>query len=166
MSMLIRACITFLRVWILADGNRHYSHSVPQLQDDLRHRSFVITAPGTPRHSKPAARAVFGGARTAFSSGLLGFIAGVVFWHFIGFWEFVSKVVFRGPEQPAIFQSGAARQLPGVNTNCTSLAKDEQSGFAASSQCLGDAAAGLAMSNTNLRADKLGLNQSVTALSK
>ena len=33
----------------------------------------------------------------AVLSGLAGFILGAVFWHFVGFWSFVSHVVLKGP---------------------------------------------------------------------
>lgn len=42
-----------------------------------------------------------------------GFILGAVFWHFVGFWSFVSHVVLTGPA------GGAARKDPGRNTQVT-----------------------------------------------
>jgi hypothetical protein len=32
----------------------------------------------------------------SYAAATLGFLAGIVFWHFIGFWGFVSEVVFKG----------------------------------------------------------------------
>ena len=31
---------------------------------------------------------------------LLGFVAGSVFWHFVGFWDFVGRIVFHKPKAP------------------------------------------------------------------
>jgi hypothetical protein len=34
--------------------------------------------------------------RSAFAYGLLGFILGAVFWHFVGFWDFLGQLLFKG----------------------------------------------------------------------
>jgi hypothetical protein len=35
-------------------------------------------------------------AGSALAYGLLGFILGAIFWHFVGFWDFVGQVMFKG----------------------------------------------------------------------
>jgi len=42
-----------------------------------------------------------------------GFLAGVVFWHLVGFWDFVSKAVFRtGPDAPVTVTAKAVVPPP------------------------------------------------------
>lgn len=48
----------------------------------------------------PAAPKPVSSVKTGIASGLLGFVAGVVFWHFVGFWSFVSAVVFNQDREP------------------------------------------------------------------
>lgn len=36
--------------------------------------------------------------RTQIAWGGVGFLLGVIVWHFVGFWTFLSAIVFRGPE--------------------------------------------------------------------
>ena len=45
-----------------------------------------------------------------------GFILGAVFWHFVGFWSFVSHVVLTGPSGSV---AGVVRKDPGRNTQVT-----------------------------------------------
>lgn len=77
-------------------------------------------------------------ARTAAA----GFIAGAVFWHFVGFWTFISHVAFAHPEtgrarfEPAFaampsgpIETGSLRPVDRVSTQnfeaaCTALARD------------------------------------------
>lgn len=37
------------------------------------------------------------GIGTGLVSGIAGFVVGAVFWHFVGFWSFLSHVVLKGP---------------------------------------------------------------------
>jgi len=38
---------------------------------------------------------------------VLWFVAGAIFWHFVGFWNFVTQVVLKGPEPPARREAAA-----------------------------------------------------------
>ena len=51
---------------------------------------------------------------TGLASGIAGFVIGAVFWHFVGFWSFVSDVILKGPpEEPKIrSESGLPSQQP------------------------------------------------------
>jgi len=60
--------------------------------------------------------------------GGLGFLIGAVFWHFIGFWGFVSDIVLRGhPED--------ARIIAQTGRDCTELALDRNDGGVKSLAC-------------------------------
>ena len=50
----------------------------------------------SPSASTPIKRYVF--------PSLIGFIIGVVFWHFVGFWNFVSEAVFHGPRDKLVVE--------------------------------------------------------------
>lgn len=70
-----------------------------------------------------------GGVTNSLLWGVLGFIVGAVFWHFIGFWGFVSEVVFVGRsmhEDRLVDQTGA---------NCVQLAIDRGSGIVRPEHC-------------------------------
>jgi hypothetical protein len=50
---------------------------------------------------RPASAAAVGPAKrrpvvSALSYGILGFVLGAIFWHFVGFWDFVGQVMFKG----------------------------------------------------------------------
>lgn len=66
--------------------------------------------PATPAPlASPASRPSRAAARSrrvhsitsGLASGLAGFVIGAVFWHFVGFWSFVSNVILKGHEEPA-----------------------------------------------------------------
>lgn len=38
------------------------------------------------------------GSRSILAWVTAGFLAGSVFWHFVGFWDFVGRIVFNGPQ--------------------------------------------------------------------
>jgi hypothetical protein len=77
----------------------------------------------------------------------MGFVAGAVFWHFVGFWGFVSQVVLKGPVGPHGLETGsisrpdaparAAQASPntpwltqrgGPDIRCTQLVLDRRRG--------------------------------------
>ena len=47
---------------------------------------------------------------------LIGFTAGVVFWHFVGFWSFVSEAVFSGPRERIAVDLTKRSQDKGVSS--------------------------------------------------
>ena len=86
---------------------------------------------------------------TTIAWGALGFVVGAVFWHFIGFWSFVSDVVLKGhPED--------ARVVAQAGQDCLELALDRATGRVASIPCPLFAAE-LAESRVTQRADSLRL---------
>lgn len=48
---------------------------------------------------RPAASRRFGGVAHALVFSIAGFVLGAIFWHFVGFWSFVSHMVLKGPEE-------------------------------------------------------------------
>lgn len=60
--------------------------------------SAESAAPGASR-SGAGQRRSGGGIRTGLLSGIAGFVVGAVFWHFVGFWSFLSHVVLKGPAE-------------------------------------------------------------------
>lgn len=101
--------------------------------------------------------------RRAYSPTLalvIGFVAGSVFWHFVGFWDFVGRIVFHTPRHEATV---AAERIGGLKTrkeyghvaaaepdiavvptgegagevvaNCTTLVRDPASGELQSQAC-------------------------------
>ncbi len=65
--------------------------------------------------------------------GLLGFVIGAVFWHFIGFWGFVSDVVFNGPAPLE------ARYIEQTGPRCIELVFDRTAGVTRGQSCAVDA---------------------------
>jgi hypothetical protein len=82
----------------------------------------------------------------------LGFIAGMLFWHVVGFWTFMSRVVFDGPEtatrtiqqpQPAYAQieTGALQRIGKLTSRgeieaaCTVVFRDQVAGTVRQSPC-------------------------------
>ncbi len=64
-----------------------------------------------------------GSRRTASTAGwgLAGFLIGAMFWHFIGFWSFVSDIVYKGPAEDG-------RAIAQTGQDCTELALDRATG--------------------------------------
>lgn len=62
---------------------------------------------------------------------LCGFLIGAVFWHFVGFWSFVTTIVLKGPET---IQEGAPVVTHRV-ANCTMLVLDRRHGGTTSEPC-------------------------------
>jgi hypothetical protein len=79
-----------------------------------------------PDFGDPAERV---GVLSGFVWGLSGFVIGAVFWHFIGFWSFVEKIVYSGrPED----QSHYVAQY---GTECTAIVLDRETREVASVPC-------------------------------
>ncbi|MEZ5852614.1 MAG: hypothetical protein R3D68_18435 [Hyphomicrobiaceae bacterium] len=67
-------------------------------------------------------------ARTQLGWGLVGFLVGAVFWHFVGFWGFVRDVVYnsRTTEEHFVEQTGR---------DCVALQLDRATGLVTSVAC-------------------------------
>ncbi len=108
----------------------------------------------TARPAKPAPPRAAGNRASGFGSAVLwggsGFVVGAMFWHVIGFWDFMSHVVLGAPEsrRSQAEASGWATQVittptPGRTTtkrttvaaNCTTMAIDRTRGVTASKPC-------------------------------
>ena len=98
-------------------------------------------APGHPvgadgQHPIPASVSPRAGAtsisRVAVSA-VLGFVVGAVFWHFVGFWDFVRNVVLKGPER-------AASHVLQTGPECSSLVLDRSTGAVRVDTCPMEAA--------------------------
>lgn len=87
-------------------------------------------------------------AGSAAGFGLLGFLFGAVFWHFVGFWDFVGQVMFKGkPDEMQIAQAPPPIKLkervPGSGAlavviepaACTTLRLDRASGVTSDADC-------------------------------
>lgn len=82
---------------------------------------------------------------------VIGFVIGAVFWHFVGFWGFVSEVVLAGgPPAPAMAAAIYAPVVPEMRsrwvqvadaTPCTLLTLDRQTGVTSAAPCGEDAQA-------------------------
>lgn len=90
---------------------------------------------------RPSRRAP--GPRRAIRDGigwaLAGFIIGAVFWHFVGFWTFVSTVVLKGADEPHHIHAVEYifRRSAGPVANCTTLVLDRTSGGTRAEPCAG-----------------------------
>ena len=80
---------------------------------------------------------------------VIGFLVGAVFWHFVGFWSFVSEVVLAGDpaaqggdvSKPVVpldwpVSISGADEVPRFVTACTSLALDRATGLTFAGQCV------------------------------
>jgi hypothetical protein len=115
----------------------------------------------------------------------LGFAAGAVFWHFVGFWSFMSHIMFSSPETarrtaspaPAIassapqgaspLETGSLRRLekltaPKIEPSCTAVTRDKQTGQMHQSECRKLTRA-LRQNETARRQDKQTIMQQATA---
>lgn len=91
------------------------------------------------------------GARSAIGYGLLGFVLGAVFWHFVGFWDFVGQLMFKGGAAGTEIVQGPPpiklrERVSGVSAiaivasteACTMLRLDRGTGETAAVPCAGD----------------------------
>ena len=74
---------------------------------------------------------------------VIGFVGGAVFWHFIGFWGFVSDVVLAGgPDVRTVSRPSAGfvrvAEAEEVVSNCTTIALDRATGRAMAVACAGE----------------------------
>lgn len=89
----------------------------------------VVIGNGSRHDASTEPRSAFG----ALAWGLLGFLIGAVFWHFIGFWSFVSEVVFVGNavrDERLVEQSGPL---------CAQFVLDRSTGTISGEACPPDA---------------------------
>ena len=98
---------------------------------------------------------------------VIGFVIGAVFWHFIGFWAFVSDVVLAGGPIGAVERSVvyAVPQLQSrprwvemadaSSSSCTTLLLDRDTGLTSARPCDGDAAMLLARDTFQGREDRI-----------
>lgn len=102
-------------------------------------------------------------------AGLVGFAAGVFFWHAVGFWGFVNQVVMRGPE-PAQSTAGplsTANWLPFIgraltnssaapqtDPHCNDVVLDRASGIVEIRSCQ-SSTAGMKANASRGRSDRL-----------
>ncbi|WP_333794235.1 hypothetical protein [Hyphomicrobium sp.] len=109
-------------------------------------RHVAIARPDAALRSR--GRPSFGAARRALDGigglgwSVLGFVAGAVFWHFIGFWSFVSDVVLVGDAPPAAMRAAepiaiALADTPSAQA-CTRLALDRRTGETSAHACDAD----------------------------
>lgn len=79
---------------------------------------------------------------------VIGFLMGAVFWHFVGFWSFVSDVVLAGHPSAsfdrsrsdalqieAVQTAAGSRDAPLVIASCTALQLDRKTGAISSGVC-------------------------------
>ncbi len=91
--------------------------AMDQSQRDLR-----VSLPDDVENSPPPSRLAVA------AWGALGFVVGAVFWHFIGFWGFVSDVVLRGHPDDT-------RVIAQTGRDCTELMLDRETGLVKSIAC-------------------------------
>lgn len=117
--------------------HRRGEANLPAQHDAARHATGVV------------ARSLDGVGGLGWS--ILGFVGGAVFWHFVGFWSFVSDVVLSGGTEPPVsartlthsvpagFSSNEVQaQIPAsaaVHHGCTLLFLDRQSGRTTARAC-------------------------------
>ncbi len=80
--------------------------------------------------------------RTALLWSAAGFLAGAAFWHAIGFWRFISDVVFDAPPRPATMAAVAPPSQVSLPTiylvdpnTCTALMLDRKTNSTATQRC-------------------------------
>jgi hypothetical protein len=94
-----------------------------------------------PAHVKRVGRALDGVGGLGW--GVLGFLVGAVFWHFVGFWAFVSDVVLAGgPEAAREDQVSNSRSgwvqtadASAAMSACVSLSLDRRTGVTSAQAC-------------------------------
>jgi hypothetical protein len=87
--------------------------------------------------------------RRSLAYGLAGFVLGAAFWHVVGFWDFVGRVMFKGADQTADVVAAIApdvklrERVSGVGSlaitlsseTCTSLSLDRATGQTRAEPC-------------------------------
>lgn len=99
------------------------------------------------RQARVAAGALDGIGGLGWS--VLGFVAGAIFWHFVGFWGFVSSVVFAdnqttAPDMTLVQRAPAIVASQVVSTDaidvshCTAVSRDRNTGITSARPCNGN----------------------------
>lgn len=110
-----------------------------------------------------------GRLRAALLWGGMGFVAGAVFWHLVGFWSFVAEVVL---DRTAAAQAAAAAppRSNGVPTvilvkadRCTTLALNRRSNLTVAAPCVNDGMALRLVPETGTRDDLAVLGERLQA---
>ena len=105
-----------------------HAAEVPAARHDPAHPQ-LSPVPDAQMASPPQPRSLRSGTVPASVGGGVGFLVGAIFWHFIGFWGFVSEVVFshrQGVEDRQIAQTGA---------HCLQLILDRSTGTVRGEPC-------------------------------
>jgi hypothetical protein len=126
------------------DHHDRASAAPPRAFTPLRDRLAGPPLP-TPVPAPPPAASKL---RPAILYGLLGFVLGALFWHFVGFWDFVGQIMFKGSQQsaeiaappPAIkLKDRVTAAAPLAVTlepeTCTTLALDRDNGTTTLAAC-------------------------------
>ncbi len=104
-----------------------------------------------------------GRLRAALLWGGLGFIAGAVFWHLVGFWSFIAEVVLdRAPAaQASVVAPPSTASVPTVvlveADRCTTLALDRRSNLTLAVPCANDGSQLRLLPDTATRTDLTAL---------
>lgn len=121
---------------------------------ELAHRTLLTPqtspAPRTPLALLTRLREALDGV-SGLGWSVIGFVLGAVFWHFVGFWSFVSDVVLAGHQERAVISRAALpeqRHLPEVRapyvrtadassgpSSCISLVLDRRTGVTSGRSC-------------------------------
>lgn len=139
---------------VLDDHERHPLHARLRQLEAAGPAIVAATAEPSPVSGPAAAapaprpeRSRMRRAGSALAYGILGFILGAIFWHFVGFWDFVGQVMFRGhPSDAQISQAppvkfrerapvGAPLAVVLEPAACTTLQLDRDSGVTAAVPC-------------------------------
>jgi len=116
------------------------------ISDDGTGRTAGREAHAPPRARARPARASASGRPLLWAGA--GFLSGVLFWHFVGFWGFVSTIAFNGQaEKPAVADrerkpartvDGAERAAPATPSNsCVDLRIERGKGSVIAATCEG-----------------------------
>jgi hypothetical protein len=114
---------------------------------DVRNTNGRAASLGLRRQAGVAAGALDGIGGLGWS--VLGFVAGAIFWHFVGFWGFVSSVVFAnnqatGPDvavaqrAPVIVVSQPVSTGATGSSHCSTVSRDRSTGVTSVRPCDGD----------------------------
>ena len=126
---------------------------------DFLERTAGLQAQPRPRAQAPAARFIkLWRQPSPLRAAALGFAAGALFWHLVGFWTFMSHIMFSSPEvsssasatgkalastagnSSAHIETGSLQRLEKltsrkVESECTAVARDPATGAARQSTC-------------------------------
>lgn len=77
---------------------------------------------------------------------MTGFVLGALFWHLVGFWSFVSHIVYHGPDDRSAVALARKNDVPAASRNiaadaektCIKLMRSPTGGEARSAPCAAD----------------------------